>query len=89
MTPHEQIKEKILTLETALLESNPRMPVLLREIHTALKNDPAVVTLLSEEEIATYVSGLAAHTQVHLMGSAAKPSGKAKLAKVTTDDLGF
>lgn len=91
MTPHEQIKEKILSLETALKEQNPRFSTLLREIHTNLKNDPAVVTLMSEEEIAVIVSGLKSQTMTNIVTSQTKPNAAAKkaLSKVTLEDLGF
>jgi hypothetical protein len=91
MTPHQQISEKILALQTALLEAHPTMPVLLHEIHRNLKNDPAIVTLLSEEEVAIVVSGLQKQTQSTIVTAAVKPTVAAKkaLTKVTTDDLGF
>ena len=91
LTQHEQIQAKILALQEALLEKNPKMPYLLREIHTNLKNDPAVVTLLTEDEIAIIVSGLQAQTMVQIVTTQVKPSAQAKkaLTKVTTDDLGF
>lgn len=91
MTPHEQIQEKILSLQNALLEKHPQMPVLLREIHTTLKNDPAIVTLMSEDEIAIIVSGLKAQTSTQILVGATKTSAaKTKaLSKVATSDLGF
>ncbi len=91
MTPHQQLQEKILTLQSALLEANPRMPVLLQEIHRTLKNDPAIVTLMSEDEIAVIVSGLKAQTTTTLVTSAVKVSAKTTraLSKVSQDDLGF
>jgi hypothetical protein len=89
MTPHEQIKEKILSLQNALLESNPRMPVLLQEIHRTLKNDPAIVTLLQEDEIAVIVSGLKVQTSTVIATTAVKGSvaGRKSLSKVSVDDL--
>lgn len=89
MTPHQQISEKILSLQSALLESNPRMPVLLQEIHRAIKNDPAVVTVLTEEELAIVVSGLQRQTQTTIVATQAKPSAAAKkaLKNVTADEL--
>jgi len=92
MTSHEQIKEKILNLQSALLENNPRMPSLLQEIHRYLKNDPAVVTLLAEEEFAIVISGLKAQTQTEIATKISKPTSaaaKKALSKVSTDDLGF
>ncbi len=89
MTPHEQIKESILSLQTALLAAHPSMPSLLQQIHSRLKNDPSIVTLLKEDEIAILVSGLEAQTQTHIVTNMAKPSAKTALKKVKSDDLGF
>jgi hypothetical protein len=89
MTPHEQAREKILQLESALLSSHPTMPGLLREIHTQLKNDPEIVTLLSEEEIHIVVSGLSKQTMTVLTAAAKTSSTKKSLSKSTADDLGF
>lgn len=89
LTPHQQISEKILSLQSALLEQHPRMPVLLQEIHRNIKNDPAVVTLLSEEELAIVISGLQKQTQTVIVATQAKPSAAAKkaLKNVTADQL--
>jgi hypothetical protein len=89
MTSYEQIQEKITALESALVSANPLMPNLLRQIHTQLKNDPAIVTLLTESEIAVIVSGLSAQTSIQI--TTAKPTAAAKkaLTRVTTDELGF
>lgn len=89
MTPYEQIKEQISTLQSALLDSNPRMPTMLREIHTRLKNDPGNVTLLSEEDIRILVSGLEKQTQTTLVSSMTKTSSaKSKALKnVKSSDL--
>lgn len=91
MDAYMQIQEKILALQNSLLEANPMMPSLLQEIHRNLKNDPAVVTLLTEDEIAIIVSGLSKQTQTQILTTLAKPSAASKkaLSKVTTDDLGF
>lgn len=91
MTPHEQIQEKILSLQTALLSSHPTMPVLLREIHQVIKNDPALVTLMTPDEIAIIVSGLKVQTMTNISVTTAKSSvSKNKaLSKVSNDDLGF
>ena len=72
----EQVKEKCLALETALSEQNPRMPILLREIHTILKSDPEVVTLLDESDIAIVVSGLKRQTNTEIATTTAKSKTK-------------
>lgn len=67
-----QVKEKILSLEKAMLERHPRMPILLQEIHAALKAQPENVTLLPEEEICIFVKGLQHQTGVFLAESVVK-----------------
>ena len=93
MTEHEAISLKIEELHLSILSSHPTMPGLLREIHQNLKKDPAVVTLLSPEQVSIIVLGLDKQTQSTLVAtiSSAKPSAaaKAKLKNVSTDDLGF
>lgn len=89
MTPTEQIQEKLLSLQTAIQEANPRMPVLLQEIHRAVKNDPACVTILSEDELAILVLGLKTHTAVSIATTAPKAAAKKALSKVSSADLGF
>ena len=69
------------SLQEALLTSNPSMPNLLREIHTQLKKDPDVVTLLSEEEISQVVRGLSHLTAVKFAESVTSTSKKASITK--------
>lgn len=93
MQTKEQIQEKITALQKALLDDTPQMPLLLRDIHSQLKQNPEVVTLLSEDEIAAIVSGLSKQTQSHLAGSMMKATKSASatkaLKRVTNDELGF
>jgi hypothetical protein len=51
MTPYEQCKSNLIELQNRLLTAHPQMPQLLQTIHRQLKNDPEVVTLLTEEEM--------------------------------------
>lgn len=86
------IKANIAQLKDQLLTAHPQMPTLLREIHRQLKEDPATVTLLEEEEIATVVRGLEIQTNTFIASSMTKTSSATKtkaLKKVTADDLGF
>lgn len=72
----EQIKMKIAELQESILNCHPRMPLLLKEIHSVLKADPDNVTLLSEEDIGVIVSGLKKQTQTEIVAKT--------LAKKTT-----
>lgn len=82
-----QIRGKLMLLETALLESTPEMPTLLRDIHRALKADPATVTLLSEEECSILVRGLKKQTATEIATKAAAKKPKKALSKMTLGDL--
>lgn len=91
LTQHEIISGKIAELQESILKSHPQMPILLREIHFTLKNDPAVVTLLSEEEIATIVNGLQRQTNTYIANAmiSAKGAKKSALKNTSAADLGF
>lgn len=83
-----QTKEKIVSLQEALLASSPKMPVLLREIHTTLKADPEVVTLLDESDIAVIVNGLKKQTQTELATATLKSKSSTKsLKNISVDQL--
>lgn len=89
---HEIIAAKINELQEKLLANHPQMPLLLREIHAVLKNNPAVVTLLEEEQISIVVNGLQKQTTTSIVASMTTKSSSAKtkaLSKVSTSDLGF
>jgi len=82
-----EIQEKLARLEAALVSSTPGIATLLREIHTGLKKDPDVVTLLSEEECSILVQGLKKQTATEIAVSALKGGKKKSLSKMTTADL--
>ena len=77
-----QIKEKLASLEAALLEKTPGMPTLLRDIHSHLKKDPDLVTLLSEEECNILVSGLKKQTATEIATAAIKSGTKKAQSKM-------
>ena len=88
MTPVEQVQERIVNLSIALTNAHPTISSLLREIHTQLKADPEVVTLLSEEEIAVVVSGLKRQTATEIATSALKTTkGNKSLKSLSLADL--
>lgn len=86
MTPAQRVQEQILQLQAALISANPGMPMMLRTIHTALKKDTDIVTLLSPEEIGILVSGLMKQTNTVIAASAAKKTTKS-LSKISLGDL--
>ena len=82
-----QIQEKLAALEAALTETTPNISILLRDIHSSLKKDPDVVTLLSEQECAILVKGLKKQTATEIATAAVKKKPKKALSKMTTSDL--
>ena len=85
-----EIKEKIASLEEALISEHPQIPTILRDIHKKLKADEECVTLLSEEECGTIVRGLKKQTSTEIATKAvkkAKTKTKKALSKITLDDL--
>ena len=84
----DQLREQIATLQEALISSNPGMPTMLRTIHTALRADPAIVTLLTPEEIGTVVSGLMKQTNTIIAAAAVSKNSSTKALKnISVDDL--
>lgn len=86
---YADIQHKLSALQEQLLQAHPQLPTLLRTIWTQLKNDPAIVTLLSEEEANLIVQGLEKQTNTYLAESVSKPSAakKASMKNVKIDDL--
>lgn len=76
-----EFQEKVAALQAAILSSHPSLPVLLRTIHTQLRKDPEIVTLLSEDEIGIIVNGLKRQTQVELVTTTVKPASSATTLK--------
>lgn len=78
-----ELKEKVAQLSAAMLDQHPRIPVLLREIHTALLAQPENVTLMTEDEICVIVSGLMKQTGAAYTASMLKgPGNKSAAAKI-------
>lgn len=87
MTPHEAISIKIGELYDAVQKTLPNMPTLLRDIHSNLKQDPELVTLLSPEEVSIIVSGLSKQTQTTITTSILSGSKGKALKKISVDDI--
>lgn len=87
MNIQEQIKDNLSQMQTILETRAPGLPTLLQTIHRQLKQDPAIVTLLTDSECAILVEGLKEHTAVELACSAMKSKPKKALKATTVDDL--
>jgi hypothetical protein len=87
MTPHEIISLKITELQSAVTSSLPSMPTLLRDIHSNLRNDPEIVTLLSPQQVAIIVSGLSKQTQTTITTQVLSGSKGKSLKKISVDDI--
>ena len=82
-----ELREKCQELSNMILEKHPRMPMLLREIHTAILAQPEQVTLLSEEDIASIVKGLFIQTGTEFAAAAISGGNKTKAAASLTKKL--
>ena len=87
MTPHEIIQLKISELQLAVQATLPNMPTLLRDIHSNLKQDPELVTLLTPNEVSIIVSGLSKQTQTTITTSILSGSKGKSLKKISVDDI--
>ena len=82
-----EVREKLASLEAALLAGTPNMPTLLRDIHRNLKKDPDLVTVLSPEECSILVRGLKKQTMTEIATSAVKSKPKKTLKSMSVSDL--
>jgi len=82
-----ELYDKVIELQTSLLDRHPRMPGLLREIHTALRAQPENVTLLSEDQISVIVNGLKVQTGVEFAAAATKGTAKGIKSKIAAQGL--
>ena len=87
LSAHEAISIKIQELYDAVQKTLPNMPTLLRDIHSNLKQDPELVTLLSPEEVSIIVSGLSKQTQTTITTSILSGSKGKALKKISVDDI--
>jgi hypothetical protein len=86
MNLQEQVSEKILSLQSQLLSQHPQLPILLREIHTTLKENPDCVTLLTDEEVGVIVNALKKQTATEIATVALKSKTKS-LKTIGLEDL--
>jgi len=82
----QELRTKLSDLQSALEANNPGFKDLLRQIHVGLKQDEALVHLLSEEEIAIIISGLKKN-KILILVQDAKKSPRKSAKDVTEDDI--
>lgn len=76
---------KVAELGQLLEAANPGYSLLLRDIHASLKNDPELVTVLSDEEIGQIMKGLLSHTDTTIAATSKSKSGGKRTQPVTAD----
>jgi hypothetical protein len=86
-TPHEECREKILSLQGIMIAETPKLPVVLGEIKRILLKNPEVATLLTEEEIGKLVAGLSARAGEKLAEAVVKSTRAKSIKGATVDDL--
>lgn len=74
---HMDFLSKMNSLSEAIHKQHPTMPVLLRQIHKQLRDDPELVSTLDEDAIGIVVKGLQIQTKTELVTAATKTT-KAK-----------
>ena len=77
-----EIREKLANLEESLNTQAPGIANLLRDIHKNLKQDPDLVTILSEAECSVLVRGLKKQTATNIATSAIKKGTKKAMSKM-------
>lgn len=87
MSVADQLKEKVHSLQELILTAHPTLPSLLRQIHTQLRQDPDIVTLLTDEETGMIVSGLKKQTNTEIAVTAIKGKSGKRISSMTVDDL--
>ena len=76
-----ELKEKVASLQEQLLNNNPLMGGLLRNIHKKLREDAELVTTLSDEEIGVIVRGLSVETKTQIATTPQKKESAASIIK--------
>lgn len=85
--PDHPIKMQLAELAQALEQKQPGFKTILRDIHCKLRQDPDIVTALSDEEIGGILSAMKHHAQVDIIAPKAVKAAKKALKNVGADDL--
>lgn len=86
---HLDFLSKMNSLSEAILKQHPTMPVLLKQIHTQLRNDPELVTTLDEDAIGIIVKGLQVQTKTELVQQVIKDTSSGRKKKSAAIDIGM
>ncbi len=86
-SPHEECKNKILSLQQVMIEETPKLPIVLGEIKRILLKNPEVATLLTEEEIGKLVAGLSVRANEKLAEAVVKSTRTKSTKNATVDDI--
>lgn len=81
MTPAEALKMQMAELESALEQDNPGMKTILKDIHSKLKNDPEIVTLMSDEDISVIIHALSRTTDTEIQTAKVKSTTRKSSSK--------
>lgn len=92
LTSGSPLEMELAQLQADLLAKVPSFRTVLQDIHRKLKADPAVVTILTDDEIGLIISGLKTHAQVDVIAPQKKKAVKkataaAKKKVITAGDL--
>jgi hypothetical protein len=85
----QAISERLSSIAAALLTANPDITNDLHFIHRAILEDPAQVTMMTEEQKITFFAGLKYKTGAEIIATTAKSkqASSKKLAALSVDDL--
>ena len=86
----DRIHQRLYDLQVAQQTLDPGISNHLREIHNMLKENPEITSLLSDEEISTYIAarrGMVGEMMAPVAKAAAKKSVASKAAKLNVDDI--
>ena len=91
--PAQEIAQRIISLQAALLDQNKDITTDLHFIHRAILEDPAQVTMMTEEQKNIFFTGLMRKTGAEITAKVAKSkatgAGKTnkRLSEIDVDDL--
>ena len=91
-TSEHPLSMQFAEMEAALLAADPTFKTILRDVHRQLGNDPELVTMMTEDEIALIVRGLVVHAKAEIVEPAKaktvkKAVAEAKKKAISADDL--
>lgn len=83
----EELENRILELQNSLQKNLPNYDSQLFTIHQALKRDPDMAQMLSEEQIGIIVAGLTRKSGIVIASTSVKSSAGGARKKFTMEDI--